>query len=99
MICTASYRNSDPHTPASNPDNLPPSNGTILVNSYHLSVLAIFLMSAITFFSCLSNFPLSLSSSLERGEGERRGEEEDNEGQWRRRGGRGRRGVRREGEC
>ena len=34
MIRTASYRNNDPHTPAS---NLPPSNGTILVNSYHLS--------------------------------------------------------------
>ena len=37
MIRTASYRNNDPHTPQSNPDNLPPSNGTILVNSYHLS--------------------------------------------------------------
>ena len=43
-------------------------------------------MSVMTFFSCLSNFPLSLSSSLRVEGEERRGGEE--EGRRRRRGGR-----------
>ena len=43
-------------------------------------------MSVMIFFSCLSNFPLSLSNSLERTGRVR--EEREGEG-WRRRGGRG----------
>ena len=58
-------------------------------------------MSVMTFFSCLSNFPLSLSSSLRVEGEERRGEEEEKDGskgEERRKGGEERRtrGERRE---
>ena len=78
MICTASCTNSDTHTHQSLTLTIFLPLSDLLMGQYLSThticpVLAIFLMSVITFFSCLSNFPLSLSSSLERGEGERRG--------------------------
>ena len=62
-------------------------------------------MSVMTFFSCLSNFPLSLSSSLRvegeerKGEGwqQRRGENEKEKGEERRGANEGRKGGKRRG--
>ena len=94
MIRTASCTNSDTHTHQRLTLTifLPLSDllmGRSLSTHTICPVLAIFLMSAMTFFSCLSNFPLSLSSSLERGRGG---------GRRKRRKGRGREEGRRKGE-